>query len=222
MTEPVTIGCPACGAKLNLPPEARGRTVRCPKCKQSFQAPAAPAAAPKEVSIYEWQAPPEPAAAPDPSPERTNRRSYAWAWWWGSLFAVSGLVAAGLFGMYVNGYRFTTYYCLIRLAIGLPISTVVFAMSMFVSNWFGAGIELADFGTLIPKALLLVLLANLAGLVLCVGWLVTLGVWFIGAMLFFRLEAWETRFLVAVNWVLGTAMWLVLFRILLGAPGWRG
>jgi hypothetical protein len=51
-------------------------------------------------------------------------------------------------------------------------------------------------------------------LIFCVGWIVSLCVWFIGAIIFFKLEAWEARFLVAVNWVLGTTTWLLLFRLL--------
>jgi hypothetical protein len=227
-----------------VPAEARGRSVRCPHCKQRFQAPAAEAEAsneaPKQVSIYGWSADSLQAAASAASsaeaaaPERRKKKKKrpevdiaegeqakagvpAWVWWWASLFVVGALVAAGFAGMYLSGYPKLTLFWLIQLAITLPIATVVFAASMFLSNWFGAGIELANFSTLIPKALLLVLLATLPGLIFCVGWLVSLGVWFIGAMIIFKLEAWETRFLVAVNWVLGTGMWLLLLRILMAA-----
>jgi hypothetical protein len=190
----------------------------------------------KGASVYDWAA--DPQTAPPPvstedaaAPPRRKRKRRAvdleipdnpapkrgvpgWAVWWGSLVVVSALVAAAFVAMYMNGYRLLTLYCVIWLAFDLPISTIVFTASLFVSNWFGAGIELVNFGTLIPKALLLVLLAGLVGLLPCVGGLVALGVWFIGAMLFFKLEAWETRFLVGFNWVLGWATWLLLIRVL--------
>jgi hypothetical protein len=119
----------------------------------------------------------------------------------------------GLIGMAQSGYPKTALYCTVSLLFALPFSTVVFAISLFVSNWFGAGIDLVDFGTLIPKSLLLVLLACLVGLMPC-GGLIALGVWFIGSMLFFQLEAWETRFLVAFNWALGWVIWLLGLRLL--------
>jgi hypothetical protein len=219
-----------------LPAETHGGTVRCAKCKEPFQAPAGPAERPKEVSAYDWapdsQTAPPPVSTDDTAApprrkkkrkavnreiadsEADKRRAPAWAVWWGSLVVVSALVAAAFVAMYMNGYRFLTLYSVIWLAFDLPISTIVFAASLFVSNWFGAGIELVNFGSLIPKALLLVLLSSLVGLMPCVGGLVALGVWFIGAMVFFKLEAWETRFLVAFNWVLGWATWLLLIRVL--------
>src|SRR5262249_22259206 len=115
---------------------------------------------------------------------------------------------------YLNDYRLLASYCVIQLIFALPISAVVFAMSMVVSNLLGTGIELANFGALIPKALILVLLANLVGLMPCVGAMMAVGIWFIGAMVFFGLEAWETRFLVVFNWALGCVMWLWLIRAL--------
>src|SRR5262245_56309806 len=130
MKEPMVILCPACGAKLRLPAETHGRTVRCAKCKEPFQAPAGPAERPKEVSAYDWapdsQTAPPPVSTDDTAapPRRkkkrkavnreiadnqTNRRGVpAWAVWWGSLVVVSGLVAAAFVAMYMNGYRFLT------------------------------------------------------------------------------------------------------------------
>jgi hypothetical protein len=120
---------------------------------------------------------------------------------------------AALYTFAESGYPKMAFLCAIMLAFVLPISTITFTVSLFVSNWFGAGIDLVEFSTLIPKSLLLVLLASIVGLLPCVGPMVSIGVWFIGAMIFFHLEAWETRFLVGVNWVLGWVMWLALARV---------
>ena len=35
---PVEIGCPSCHSKLRVPEELLGRKVRCPQCRQAFQA----------------------------------------------------------------------------------------------------------------------------------------------------------------------------------------
>ena len=125
------------------------------------------------------------------------------------------LTAAADITLFTAGYRLTAIYCALRLTFALPISTIVFSISMVISNAFGAGVELAEFSTLIPKVLLLVLLANLAGLVSFVGWLMALVVFFIGSMIFFELEAWETRFLVIINWGLNWVAWIFLIGILI-------
>jgi hypothetical protein len=70
---------------------------------------------------------------------------------------------------------------------------------MIVSNLLGEGIQFAEFSTLIPKSLLLVHLANLVGLIPIAGGYVAFLVWFIGAMVFFHLDVWESRFLVLIN-----------------------
>jgi hypothetical protein len=156
---------------------------------------------------------------PDGPKRRKKKREFqepdkapvpAWIWWWGSLAAAVLLTGVGLFAMARNGYPLLALYCSLSLVFALPISAFGFALSMLLSNWLGAGIELVEFSTLIPKALLLVLLANLLALVPCAGPFIALAVWFIGATLFFQLEIWEARFLVIVNWGMGWIIWLVL------------
>jgi hypothetical protein len=44
-----------------------------------------------------------------------------------------------------------------------------------------------------------------------------LAIWFIGAMLFFKLEVWETRVLVAMNWVFGWILWLFVIGAIISA-----
>jgi hypothetical protein len=149
--------------------------------------------------------------------ERRESVSHAWIWWWGSLAAAIILTVAALISMSQSGYPKLASYCALRLSFALPISTIVFAVSMLLSNWMGAGVELVEFSTLIPKSLLLVLLANLVNLMPCVGGWIALGVWFIGGMVFFKLEAWETRVLVAFNWVLGWVLWLFVLSMLISA-----
>jgi hypothetical protein len=182
--------------------------------------------APEEVAWVEPESQQE-GAAWEPGTRRRKRKKRRrvevqsgariprWVWWWGSLAAAVVLTIAGFYGAAEAGYPITATFFAIRLAFAVPISIITFTVSLFVSNWFGAGTDLVEFGSLIPKSLLLVLLASLVGLMPCVGLLVGLGVWLIGAVIFFKLEAWEARFLVGVNFVLGVAMWVLLIPWLL-------
>jgi hypothetical protein len=118
------------------------------------------------------------------------------------------LVVAGLIAMDRSGYHITARLCAIQLVSSLPFSVFIFALSMVVANMWGTGLELANFSVLIPKALLLILFADLCGPVPCFGGLMALAVWFIGAIVFFHMEAWEARFLVLINWALNWGVWM--------------
>src|SRR5262245_19372299 len=61
---PISTNCPKCAALFRLPDELAGRRVKCQRCGQIFQAPAA--AAPAAVS------PPPPPSAPSP-PSRPEK-----------------------------------------------------------------------------------------------------------------------------------------------------
>jgi len=149
-----------------------------------------------------------------PVSESGQARVPAWVWWWSSLATTVLLIAGGLIVAALAGYPIIAALYALSLMFALPISTVVFTLSMFVSNWLGTGVELTEFSTLIPKSLLLILLANCVSFMPCVGGLVALAVWFIGAVVILGLEPWEARVLVLINWVLGWAMWLLVIGAL--------
>ena len=44
MSSPLSVACPTCGARLKVPAELAGKTVRCKACTTAFKVPAAPAA----------------------------------------------------------------------------------------------------------------------------------------------------------------------------------
>lgn len=216
------ITCASCSSQLRAPEGSGGRKFKCPKCGSVFIAPEE--TPPVENSPFEQGLPndaPEKEASGPPRPKRKKKKKKRaekatrgglpeWAWWWIGLVVLSALTAAAFFGMAASGYPKLTLFCIVRLVIAIPISTFVFAISLFISNAMGAGVELTGFDTLIPKSLVLVLLTSLVGLIPFCGGLVSIGVWFIGSMIFFGLEPWETRILVAINWVLGLATWLFL------------
>jgi hypothetical protein len=212
------ITCTSCASQLKAPEGTGGRKFKCPKCGGVFIAPQEPA---DDDSPEQKEPNDSPGKDVSERPKRKKKKKKAaqaggrggvpvWVWWWGSLAVLSALTAAGFLGMAASGYPKLAIICVVRLVIALPISTVIFALSLFISNALGTGVELTDFGTLIPKSLILVLLASLVGLMPCTGGFVAIRVWFIGSMIFFGLEAWETRILVAVNFIIGLAMWLLL------------
>lgn len=73
-----TISCPSCNAKLQLPPSATGKQVRCPKCQHVFLVPAPAAPIPTvPVAIATIPIAPAPISSPapqqSPPPVRTER-----------------------------------------------------------------------------------------------------------------------------------------------------
>src|SRR5436190_944638 len=46
---PISVACPACGAKLKAPDNAAGRTVKCLKCGEAIAVPSAAAVSPVPV-----------------------------------------------------------------------------------------------------------------------------------------------------------------------------
>jgi len=124
---------------------------------------------------------------------------------------------AVLVGMAACGYRLSAVACALRLVFAVPFNTIIFALSLLISNYFGSGIELSDFKTLIPKSLILILLTSLVDLVPCAGFFFAIGIWFIGVMSFFELELLEAALIVAINFVLGFLTQLFLIGILINS-----
>jgi predicted RNA-binding Zn-ribbon protein involved in translation (DUF1610 family) len=216
--------CASCSSKLKVPDDSAGRKFKCPNCGGVIIVPQKKAAAPAD-STHSEQAEPQPPVVEAPmgsmrlkrkrkkkkTAERPSEsRIPEWAWWWGSLVVLAALTAAALYGISESGYPKTALVCVSGLVFACPINTVIFALSLLICNSFGDGVELSDFDTLIPKSLILVLLASIVGLMPCVGPFVAIGIWFIGSMIFFKMEAWETKLLVGINFVLGLAMWFLL------------
>ena len=220
MSHESLILCPKCGVKLRLRPDFQGKERRCPRCQYSFPAqpadamPGTPAQATDQPERQRGSA--EGQASVEKKRRRIKKRKRvakarapgAWVWWWGSLTLAVALVGVGIVSMYQNGYPKFAVAIAARLTVGLPIGAVIFAVSMFISNYFGVDIELANFGTLIPKALWIVLVANLVALISCFGGLAALAVFYIGAIALFKLDVWEARFLVLINWGLNWVAWV--------------
>lgn len=76
--------CPHCKTRMSLPADAAGKSVKCPKCKQTFAAKAAPAQTPARPN----------APAPKPATQRAPRAPQARRGW--SLPAMIGGVVVGI------------------------------------------------------------------------------------------------------------------------------
>jgi|SRR5579875_1735396 phage FluMu protein Com len=145
----------------------------------------------------------------------------AWLFW---LFSVVGFVlVAGsiVFGAIYKGHGGLLLVYSVILAVMIPISTVILILSMFISSWLGGGIEFGEAHVVIPKAAVLLLVVNLIGL-LPLGGFLAAPVWLFGLMLLFRLELWEARLLVFVNWGLNFLVRMAVFAAIMAAFAHEG
>jgi hypothetical protein len=208
-----------------------GLKGRCKKCQALFVMPVKSEveivldeAAADAVSVEGDQTESPPIPGPTPPRRRkkkkrtaAKRRELSRGWWWGGLLIVVGICLATPLTMAACGYRLSAVTSALRLVFAVPFNTIIFALSLLISNYFGSGIELSDFKTLIPKSLILILLTSLVDLVPCAGFFFAIGIWFIGIMSFFELELMEAALIVAINFVLGFLTQLFLIGLLISS-----
>lgn len=108
----------------------------------------------------------------------------------------------------------------VYLVVMLPVSTVILIISMIISSQLAGGIDFGDVREVIPKAVGLLLLVNVIGLIPYGGW-VTFPIWLFGLMFLFHLDLWESRLLITINWLLnfwaGILVWMIVVAILVSA-----
>jgi predicted Zn finger-like uncharacterized protein len=222
---PINAQCPGCGATYTVADRFAGLKGRCKKCQALFVMPVKSEveivldeAAADAVSVDADQAggPATTTLAParrkkKKKKRRDKRPELGTAWWWGGLGAAAGICALVLLSLAACGYRLTALWCGVSLLFAVPFNTIIFALSLLVSNYYGSGVQLTEFRILIPKALILVLMTSFVGLVPIAGFFFAIGVWFIGVMSFFELELVEAALVVAINFVLGFfAKWFLI------------
>src|ERR1700738_5253185 len=99
---------------------------------------------------------------------------------------------------FVKGYA--TY-----LFVMMPISTVIFFGAMYLSSiWFEA-IEIGEIHVAFFKAFILVFCVNVTSLI-PFGFFLTLSVWLTGLFVLFRVDLWEARVLIMMNWILNAVV----------------
>ncbi|SRR5579875_3512732 len=101
----------------------------------------------------------------------------------------------------------------IGFAIFLGISVVILIISMFITSAFGGGVEFGQVHIVLAKAIPLLIVVNLLQLV-SFGIVLSIPIWWIGLMVLFRLDFWEVRTLVAINWGLNALAHFALLAAL--------
>lgn len=136
-----------------------------------------------------------------------------WALWLiivGTFILLAGSIAIGAA---FKGHAHEVLIYSVILAVMVPLSTVILIISMFISSWLGGGIDFGDARVVIPKAVGLLLLVNMIGL-LPMGSYLALPFWLFGLMFLFNLDLWETRILMVVNWALNFGARMLVFLII--------
>lgn len=91
----------------------------------------------------------------------------------------------------------------LAVAVLLAISVVILIISMFITSSMGGGIDFGEVHIVLAKAIPLLIVVTLLQLVpFPYGDLLAVPIWWIGLMVLFRLDFWEVRTLVFVNWIL--------------------
>jgi hypothetical protein len=101
----------------------------------------------------------------------------------------------------------------IPFAIMLVISVVILILSMIITSSLGGGVDFGEVHIVLAKAIPLLILISLVELA-PYGVFIAIPIWWIGLMLLFRLDFWEVRTLVFVNWALNGLAYLALGAIL--------
>jgi hypothetical protein len=102
---------------------------------------------------------------------------------------------------------------IIAFAILLAISVVILIISMFITSALGGGVEFGEVHIVLAKAIPLLIVIALLELV-PFGVFLAIPVWWFGLMLLFRLDFWEVRTLVFVNWGLNALVHYALLAML--------
>jgi hypothetical protein len=145
--------------------------------------------------------------------ERTEETTPTWLLW---LVSVGGFaLLAGIIALpaIYKGYGALVLLYSVIIAVMVPISTVILIASMYISSALGGGIDFGEARTTIPKAAGLLLVVNSISL-LPFGRFLAAPIWWGGLMALFRLDWWETRMLVFVNWALNFVAQMAVFAVL--------
>jgi hypothetical protein len=104
----------------------------------------------------------------------------------------------------------------VAFAIGLPISIIILIGSMLLTSKFMGGVEFGTLGEVVVRGGILLIVINLVCLIPYGIWL-ALPVWWFGLMILFRIDFWEARTLVVINWLLNLVVNLLLHSATLRA-----
>jgi hypothetical protein len=148
--------------------------------------------------------------------DRSQLPNASWVWW---VFGVGGIVVVELvllgLALSLESDRLKMYA--VYLFLTLPISTGVLIAATYLSSiWFGS-LEIGEIQVAAVKAFILVAIVSVVSLIPYGGFLFSLFIWYIGIVMLFRLEVWETRALVGLNWLLTVGLRVLLMMALASA-----
>ncbi|MSR31338.1 MAG: hypothetical protein EXR99_07525 [Gemmataceae bacterium] len=226
------IDCPSCAAKLRLADNLIGKQIQCPFCKKPLQIPSPeqpPEAAlgssasketlPEEEMESGMEEPPKSkkrkkkrVRSNSSEPEPVNE--YAWAWWlYGGVGIVVVVAVLARILMNPESSGLVRFYAT-QLMIMLPISMVIFFAAVLLSSLVFGELDIGEFHVALVKAFFLCLFVNLV-LLITFGGMISFFAWLFGVMVFFRLDPWETRILVFINWALNWILIMVLAAVMM-------
>jgi hypothetical protein len=139
--------------------------------------------------------------------ERSSSGSgQAWLWArWIVAAIVYIVIGSGIaIHMVATGHVEELILDAISWAVMMPISLVLFFLSMFIGSAIAGGIDFGDIRTAIPKAFFLLAPINAfyALFQWYIGFFAAAPFWIFGLMLLFELDIWESWFMVVINWFL--------------------
>jgi hypothetical protein len=122
------------------------------------------------------------------------------------------LLGLTLFTHHDNPMKAPAFY----LLVSVPISMVIFFLAVIITSVAIEALDIGEIHAAVFKAFLLVVLVNLVRLVPFGGYL-TLLVWLVGLLVVFRLDLWEARMVLLINWLLNMAVSFFLLGLLMSA-----
>ena len=141
-----------------------------------------------------------------------------WRWLWYVAGSVVYLVVAAalVIHMIATGHTVELIVHAIQWGVLMPVTLVIFFVSMFISSAIAGGIDFGDLRTAIPKAMFLLIPVNFISVLMFgwVGFIITLPILLLGFIVLFGLDPWEARFVVLINWILTRVAVFVLRLIL--------
>ena len=101
------------------------------------------------------------------------------------------------------------------IVLTFAASVIILVLSMMLTSSAMGGVDFGQAHVAVAKGALLLLVVNGMAL-LPYGFLITLPVWWFGLMFLFRIDFWEARTLVVINWVFNAIAFLLIRLALTG------
>ena len=99
------------------------------------------------------------------------------------------------------------------ITLGFVFSVIILIISMVLTSSLMGGVDFGAVHIVVLKAIPLLIAVNLLAAI-PYGIYLAIPVWWIGLMILFRLDFWEVRTLVVVNWALNFIVRLILISLL--------